>query len=126
MRISDWSSDVCSSDLYNIPDEPLFVDMDGLKFTFSEEDIIRSRPAVDDPGDAAVQWPPTEWAVSVKILPLVKAEGNPACAGDKDKEPGHSTGAVTHVAPFEIDPVHIGTSRVIVARGRRGTEPYGF
>src|SRR3546814_15784380 len=23
---------------YNIPDEPLFVDMDGLKFTFFEED----------------------------------------------------------------------------------------
>src|SRR3546814_7952632 len=102
MRISDWSSDVCSSDLqshrivspllpdtqlaydgitelwydslddalnmgkdpahrkYNIPDEPLFVDMDGLKFTFFEEDIIRSRPAVDDPDDAAVQWSPTE------------------------------------------------------------------
>src|SRR3546814_9471278 len=63
---------------YNIPDEPLFVDMDGLKFTFFEEDIIRSRPAVDDPDDAAVQWSPTEWSVSVKILQLVKADGNPA------------------------------------------------
>src|SRR3546814_5866328 len=62
---------------YNIPDEPLFVDMDGLKFTFFEEDIIRSRPAVDDPDDAAVQWSPTEWSVSVKILQLVKADGNP-------------------------------------------------
>src|SRR3546814_16403039 len=41
---------------YNISDEPLFVDMDGLKFTFFEEDIIRSRPAVDDPDDAALQW----------------------------------------------------------------------
>src|SRR3546814_1295938 len=100
LRISYWSSDVFSSDLaydgitelwydslddalnmgkdpahrkYNIPDEPLFVDMDGLKFTFFEEDIIRSRPAVDDPDDAAVQWSPTEWSVSVKILQLVKA-----------------------------------------------------
>src|SRR3546814_4966730 len=98
MRISDCSSDVCSSELslddalnmgkdpaqrkYNIPDEPLFVDMDGLKFTFFEEDIIRSRPAVDEPDDAAVQWSPTEWSVSVKILQLVKADGNPAWAGD--------------------------------------------
>src|SRR3546814_11065562 len=41
---------------YNIPDEPLFVDMDGLKFTFFEEDIIRSRQAVDDPDDAADKW----------------------------------------------------------------------
>src|SRR3546814_12343673 len=69
----------------NIPDEPLFVDMDGRKFTFFEEDIIRSRPAVDDPDDAAVQWSPTEWSVSVKILQLVKADGNPAWAGDQDK-----------------------------------------
>src|SRR3546814_13838550 len=46
---------------YNIPDEPLFVDMDGLKFTFFEEDIIRSRPAVDDPDAAAGRWSPTEW-----------------------------------------------------------------
>src|SRR3546814_18189468 len=73
---------------YNIPDEPLFVDMDGLKFTFFEEDIIRSRPAVDDPDDAAVQWSPTEWSVSVKILQLVKADGNPAWAGDQDKALG--------------------------------------
>src|SRR3546814_2118238 len=71
---------------YNIPDEPLFVDMDGLKFTFFEEDIIRSRPAVDDPDDAAVQWSPTEWSVSVKILQLVKADGNPAWAGDRSEE----------------------------------------
>src|SRR3546814_3846841 len=96
LRISDWSSDVCSSDL------PLFVDMDGLKFTFFEEDIIRSRPAVDDPDDAAVQWSPTEWSVSVKILQLVKADGNPAWAGDQDKALGDRIGAFRHVRSFAI------------------------
>src|SRR3546814_1677418 len=107
MRISDWSSDVCSSDL---------VDMDGLKFTFFEEDIIRSRPAVDDPDDAAVQWSPTEWSVSVKILQLVKADGNPAWAGDQDKALGDRIGAFRHVRSFAIDAVHKGTSPFIDAR----------
>src|SRR3546814_9122713 len=95
MRISDWSSDVCSSDL---------------------EDIIRSRPAVDDPDDAAVQWSPTEWSVSVKILQLVKADGNPAWAGDQDKALGDRIGAFRHVRSFAIDAVHKGTSPFIGAR----------
>src|SRR3546814_6537386 len=101
---------------YNIPDEPLFVDMDGLKFPFFEEDIIRSRPAVDDPDDAAVQWLPTEWSVSVKILQLVKADGNPAWAGDQDKALGDRIGAFRHVRSFAIDAVHKGTSPFIGAR----------
>src|SRR3546814_3089544 len=91
--ISDWSSDVCSSDL-----------------------IIRSRPAVDDPDDAAVQWSPTEWSVSVKILQLVKADGNPAWAGDQDKALGDRIGAFRHVRSFAIDAVHKGTSPFIGAR----------
>src|SRR3546814_4032176 len=91
---------------YNIPDEPLFVDMDGLKFTFFEEDIIRSRPAVDDPDDAAVQWSPTEWSVSVKILQLVKADGNPAWAGDQEKALGDRIGAFRHVRSFARSEEH--------------------
>src|SRR3546814_2580982 len=58
--------------------------------------IIRSRPAVDDPDDAAVQWSPTEWSVSVKILQLVKADGNPAWAGDQDEALGDRIGAFRH------------------------------
>src|SRR3546814_20245537 len=69
MRISDWSSDVCSSDL----------------------------------------WSPTEWSVSVKILQLVKEDGNPAWAGDQDKAPGDRIGAFRHVRSFAIDAVHKGT-----------------
>src|SRR3546814_10408996 len=106
----------CALPIYNIPDEPLCVDMDGLKFTFFEEDIIRSRPAVDDPDDAAVQWSPTEWLVSVKILQLVKADGNPAWAGDQDKALGDRIGAFRHVRSFAIDAVHKGTPPFIGAR----------
>src|SRR3546814_4389053 len=29
MRISDWSSDVCSSDLYDVPAQPTLVDLPG-------------------------------------------------------------------------------------------------
>src|SRR3546814_1372214 len=90
--------------------------MDGLKFTFFEEDIIRPRPAVDDPDDAAVQWSPTEWSVSVKILQLVKADGNPAWTGDQDKALGDRIGAFRHVRSFAIDAVHKGTSPFIGAR----------
>src|SRR3546814_11617828 len=76
MRISDWSSDVCSSDL----------------------------------------WSPTVWSVSVKILQLVKADGNPAWAGDQDKALGDRIGAFRHVRSFAIDAVHKGTSPFIGAR----------
>src|SRR3546814_18113776 len=87
---------------YNIPDEPLFVDMDGLQFTFFEEDIIRSRPAVDDPDDAAVQWSPTEWSVSVKILQLVKADGNPAWADRKSDVEGKSVSVRVDIGGWRI------------------------
>src|SRR3546814_4408027 len=83
---------------------------------FFEEDIIRSRPAEDDHDDAAVQWSPTEWSVNVKILQLVKADGNPAWAGDQDKALGDRIGAFRHVRSFAIDAVHKGTSPFIGAR----------
>src|SRR3546814_13591840 len=101
---------------YNFPDAPMVGDMDGLKFTFFEEDIIRSRPAVDDPDDAAVQWSPTEWSVSVKILQPVKADGTPARAGDQDKALGDRIGAFRHVRSFALDAVHKGTWPFIGAR----------
>src|SRR3546814_1764611 len=78
--------------------------------------MIRARPAVDDPDDAAVQWAPTEWSVSVKILQLVKADGNPAWAGDQDKALGDRIGAFRHVRSFAIDALHKGTSPFIGAR----------
>src|SRR3546814_7697428 len=68
VRISDWSSDVCSSYL------------------------------------------------SVKSLQLVKADGNPAWAGDQDKALGDRIGAFRHVRSFAIDAVHKGTSPFIGAR----------
>src|SRR3546814_13582599 len=45
---------------YHITDAPLFVEIDGLKYTFFAENIISSRPTVAYPDDAAVQsWPTT-------------------------------------------------------------------
>src|SRR3546814_16209330 len=108
---------------YNFPDAPMVGDMDGLKFTFFEEDIIRSRPAVDDPDDAAVQWSPTEWSVSVKILQLVKADGNQAWAGDQDKALGDRTGAFRHVRPFALDGGTKGTPPFIGRRAPGGPPP---
>src|SRR3546814_15255504 len=94
--------------------------MDGLKFTFFEEDIIRSQPAVDDPVDAAVQWSPTDWSVSVKILQLVKTDGNPAWAGDQDKALGDRSGAFRHDRRFAIGAVHRGRAPSIGARDLGG------
>src|SRR3546814_13694078 len=90
--------------------------MDGLKFTFFEEDIIRSRPAVDDPDDAAVQWLPTEWPVSVKILQLVKADGNPAWAGEQDKALSDRIGSFRHVRSYAVYAVYKGTTPFIDRR----------
>src|SRR3546814_8447177 len=44
MRISDWSSDVCSSDLADVPLLPLGVDSDGAGLR------PRARASVDPPG----------------------------------------------------------------------------
>src|SRR3546814_4183727 len=60
--------------------------------------------------------PISEWSVSVKILQLVKADGNPAWAGDQDKALGDRIGAFRHVRSFAIDAVHKGTSPFIGAR----------
>src|SRR3546814_16272827 len=60
---------------YNIPDEPLLVDMDGLKCTLFEEDMIRSRPAVDDPSEVAGQWSPTDRDGLAKPQQKTKATG---------------------------------------------------
>src|SRR3546814_18719033 len=100
--------------------------MDGLKFTFFEEDIIRSRPAVDDPDDAAVQWSPTEWPVSVKILQLVKADGNPAWAGDQDKALADRIGAFRHVRSLAIVAMHPGPLPLIGAGARWWPTPYAY
>jgi uncharacterized protein (TIGR02118 family) len=91
---------------YNVPDEPLFVDMDGLSFTFFEEEVLRSRPDVRSQDDAAVQWSPTDWSVCVKIIQLVDADGSVDWAGESDLALGDEIGAYRHVRNRPIMSVH--------------------
>src|SRR3546814_16083920 len=58
---------------YNIPDEPLFVDMDALTIPFFAEDNISPQHAVEAPDAAAVRWCPTARRLSDKIRQLAKA-----------------------------------------------------
>src|SRR3546814_19539857 len=53
---------------YNIPEETLFVALDGLKFTFFAEEMIRQRPAVDGPDEPDAHGPPHERWGSVQHL----------------------------------------------------------
>ncbi|GGZ14852.1 EthD domain-containing protein [Novosphingobium colocasiae] len=101
---------------YNIPDEPLFVDMDGLTFTFFEEEVLRSRPSVDDPDDAAVHWSPTDWSVSAKIIQLVESDGNVDWAADDDGALGDRLGAYRHVRSRPVAKVHGDSPPFIGAR----------
>lgn len=91
---------------YNVPDEPLFVDMDGLSFTFFEEEVLRSRPDVHSEDDAAVQWSPVDWSVCVKIVQLIDADGSPDWAGHDDRALGDEIGAFRHIRSRPISRVH--------------------
>src|SRR3546814_1199971 len=58
MRISDWSSDVCSSDLVALP-ASAWGEKDGT-VTNSERRISRQRPVFPSPGEARPDW----WIIS--------------------------------------------------------------
>src|SRR3546814_12373403 len=51
---------------YNIPAEPLYVDMVEMKLTFFVEEIITSRPYVEAAEDTAEPWSPHAWSAKDK------------------------------------------------------------
>lgn len=92
---------------YNKPDEPLFVDMDGLIFVLMREEVIASRPDINDwPSEADIAWSPWDWAVSTKLIQLVHADADPAWASEEDADLGRRIGALRHVRSYPLAEVH--------------------
>src|SRR3546814_18730357 len=79
-------------------------------------ELSRARPGGEGRDEGAVQWTRAEWSGSGRMRQRVKADCNPAWAGDQDKALGDRIGAFRHVRSFAIDAVHKGTSLFIGAR----------
>jgi hypothetical protein len=83
---------------YNVPDEPLFVDMAGLKFILTEEEVVDSKIDIltaSDEGDIA--WSSSTAPVAVKLLQFVASDGDASWAADEDIELARQLGAFRHV-----------------------------
>src|SRR3546814_3815715 len=109
MRISDWSSDVCSSDLseadaaafvtdpdyvaYALKDEPNFVDMDNFFAVFAREEVLKSRAEALRGDEAAYNWSIDRRPNFAKLTQVVFEEGGTAWAGDDDFALGERLGA---------------------------------
>ncbi|MET0545224.1 MAG: EthD domain-containing protein [Caulobacterales bacterium] len=79
-----------------IPDEPLFVDMDKLRFCFATEEILKSGPDIRDTvGDT--QWRLDTRPLSVKLLQFVQTEGGDRWDQDNDLDLSNRIGAFRHV-----------------------------
>src|SRR3546814_5491219 len=108
MRIIDWSSDVCSSDLFNPTTARIVFDLarptiisdgqftpDGKTLTLSLEDadaadfaaaLRRGRSAFDPPSANAARPPAQTHGITVAIPPPAKAIGLPKVAGPRSEE----------------------------------------
>jgi hypothetical protein len=92
---------------YNIPDEPLFVDMDGLKFMLTQEEVVDSRINIlTSLVDADVAWASESAPVAVKLLQFIAIDGNPQWAADDDIALARRLGAFRHVRSHPIKAVH--------------------
>lgn len=81
-----------------IPDEPLFVDMDELRFCFAEEEILKTGPDIRapmSPGDMV--WRLDNRPNSFKLLQFVEAEGVSRWDGEDDQALGERIGVLRHV-----------------------------
>ncbi|MDQ8757438.1 EthD domain-containing protein [Sphingosinicella sp. LHD-64] len=82
---------------YLVPDEPAFIDMDGIRFVFTEEDILVSGPDPRDPLDAGtLQWREAGRATSIKLIQLVLANGGSPWECEDDLDLGRQIGALRH------------------------------
>jgi len=100
-----------------IPDEPLFVDMEKLRFAFTREEVLVSGPDLREPisaGDAA--WRLDNRPASVKLLQFVEADGATPWDGDDDYELGSRIGALRHVRCRPAAEIHPNGAFVVGVR----------
>jgi uncharacterized protein (TIGR02118 family) len=92
---------------YNVPDEPLFVDMDGLKFMLTEEEVVDSRINIlTSLVEADTAWASESAALPVKLLQFIAVDGNPQWAAGDDIALARRLSAFRYVRSHPIKAVH--------------------
>lgn len=93
---------------YILDDEPLFIDMDNLKFLAADEEVLTSTPdALDDtlhPADA--MWSPFKRPISIKILQFIHTDSNPEWFSAQDQSLGQALGAFRHIRCHPHEAIH--------------------
>jgi uncharacterized protein (TIGR02118 family) len=92
---------------YNVPDEPRFVDMEGLKFILTEEEVVDSKIDIltaSDEGDIA--WSSRTAPVAVKLLQFIASDGHAAWAAGEDIDLARRLGAFRHVRCRPVQSVY--------------------
>lgn len=90
-----------------VPDEPLFIDLDNLKFLITTEEVLMSAPdplGLHDTGDGL--WFDDDRSVNIKIVQLVEEESDIPWAGDRDRALGCALGAFRHVRSRPVPEIH--------------------
>jgi len=83
---------------YLIPDEPLFIDMDEIRYVWTDEEVIMSgADAADGASDGDAAFRIDNRPNSIKLLQFVEAEGPERWDQDDDVELGRRIGALRHV-----------------------------
>src|SRR3546814_8625059 len=101
MRISDWSSDVCSSDLFAV---------------FAREEVLKSRAEALRGDEAAYNWSIDRRPNFAKLTQVVFEEGGTAWAGDDDFALGERLGAFRHTRSHPIEKLVLPGPSVIGVR----------
>ncbi|MDB5715200.1 MAG: hypothetical protein JWO15_2597 [Sphingomonadales bacterium] len=81
---------------YLVPDEPNFIDMDGIRFLFTDEEVLDPGPALPHHRAEDLFWKEPERATSIKLLQLVEIDGALPWAQEKDIHLGRQIGAFRH------------------------------
>lgn len=90
-----------------IPDEPLFIDLENLKFLITTEDVLVSEPRggmAELPGNSV--WFDDDRAINIKLIQLVETERASPWRADNDAELGLRIGAFRHVCSTPVAEIH--------------------
>lgn len=94
-----------------VPDEPRFIDMDRIRYVFTNEEILFSGPDASDPSlDAAdLNWNECNRATSIKLIQFFSEDISSTRDENYYRELGLSLGAFRHAFCTANDKIHPST-----------------
>jgi hypothetical protein len=88
-------------------DEPLFIDLENVVFSFTDEEVIQSAPSpIEKEGSADFAWRVERRPVSIKLVQMIERDGVDHWAADGDLELGLQIGAARHVRSHPNPALH--------------------